>query len=207
MKKEIEKFWNWFIENEQRFWNYNEDNSHDYLTEIQERLEFLRTEEDNGVALEFAEVSDTVKRLEISADGIKELFEPILQLVEAAPQPDNWQFVAFRQPANLPFCLKYKEMEFETSKMFFLPYEDENGELNLAIYGDGFKKYEEQNETEFFQYALTTIDNVIGEYDCVMRVKGYDFLDASEIGDNEVHPLEELSDFIEYYYLQKNSLN
>jgi hypothetical protein len=203
MKEDIQKFWTWFVQNEQRFWNYDRDNSHDYLHEIQEQLAFASDSDEYTIALEFAEISDTKKRLEISADGVKELFDAVIQIAEAAPELDNWEFVAFRQPALLPFSLNHNNMEFDTSKMFFLPYEDEEGELNLAIYGENFKTYREKNETDFYHYALITIDNVIGEYNCVMRVKGYDFLDTSETDDNDVHPIEELPDFIEYYYSQK----
>ena len=204
MQQQIAGFWKWFVENEKRFWNYNEENSHSLLTEIQEHLSFIN-HEGSTVALEFAEILDTIKRLEVSADGVKELFDPIIQLIEAAPELSKWEFIAFRQPAPTPFTLEYEDMEFDTSKMFFLPYEDENGALNLAIYGENFKKYMEKDENTFYHYGLTTIDNVIGEFDCVMRVHGYDFLDISEVGDDEVYPLEELPDFIDEYYSEKEA--
>lgn len=202
MKKQIDEFWKWFVKNEKRFWNYNEENSHELLAELQQQLSFIN-HDDSTVALEFAEIIDTIKRLEISADGVKELFDPIIELVEAAPELSNWEFVAFRQPAPIPFTLKYDDMEFDTSRMYFLPYEDEEGNLNLAIYGENFKQYREKDENAFYHYGLTTIDNVIGEYDCVMRVHSYDFLDVSEIGDDDVYALENLPDFIDDYYSEK----
>lgn len=204
MKQQIDEFWKWFIKNEKRFWNYNEENSHDLLAEIQEHLSFI-THDDSTVGLEFAEILDSIKRLEISADGVKELFDPIIELVEAAPELSNWEFVAFRQPSPMPFRLEYDEMAFDTAKMFFLPYEDEDGNLNLAIYGENFKQYREKDENAFYHYGLTTIDNVIGEYDCVMRVTSYDFLDVTEIGEEEVYALENLPDFIEDYYSEEEN--
>jgi hypothetical protein len=200
MKKKIDHFWTWFVENEKRFWDYNEENSHDYLIEIQEQLEFARDKEGNGFALEFSEVSPSVKRLEISPDGVQELFDRTIEVVEAAPHLENWEFVAFRQPIPAPFSLQYQNMEFDTAKMFFLAYEDEDDELNLTIFGEKFDEYKKENENQFYHYGLTTIDNLIGEYNCVMRVKGYDFLDVSEVGDQEVYPLDELPEFLSDYY-------
>lgn len=200
MKKQIREFWKWFSENEKRFWNYNENNSHNFLLEIQEKLSFCKDQDDNEFSLEFAEVSPEIKRLEISPNAVVELFDPVMKIVNAAPEIAGWQFVAFRQPSPMPFALHFQKMEFDTANMSFQPFEDDDDELNLTIYGEGFSKYLKENETEFYHYALTTINNAIGEYNCVMRVKGYDFLDTSEIGDEEVYPLEELPDFLEGYY-------
>lgn len=200
MKKKIDHFWQWFVENEKRFWAYNDENSHDLLTEIQQQLEFARDNEGNGFALEFRELSPHIKRLEISPDGVQELFDRTIEVVEAAPSLGNWEFAAFRQPIPAPFSLQYKNMEFDTAKMSFLAYEDEDDELNLTIFGENFDEYKKENENEFLHYALTTIDNLIGEYNCVMRVKGYDFMDVSDIGEQEVYPLDELPGFLSDYY-------
>lgn len=191
MKQKIIGFWDWFCKNEQRFLNGSNEN----LLEIQDKLEFASNSEEYGIALEFSEPTEQIKRLEISADGVRELFDIVKQIVEMAPSLNNWEFVAFRQPIPTPFCLRFENMEFDTSKMFFLPYKDANDELNLVIFGDNFKGY---NENELFHYGLTTIDNLIGEYNCVTKVSGYDFVDKIEIGDNEVYPLEELPKFLEY---------
>lgn len=200
MDKQIADFWAWFSKNEKRFWNYNENNSHDYLNEIQQRLAFASDSDEYGIALEFCELSDAKKRLEISADGVIELFDTVVKIVNLAPKFDNWEIVAFRQPTPAPFRLTFNDMEFDTSKMQFLPYTNDNEELNIAVFGDNFKKYDEGN---LFLYGLTTIDNLIGEYDCVTKIKGYDFLDKDEIGDNKVYPLEQLPGFLEDYYSKR----
>jgi hypothetical protein len=200
MLHQIEEFWKWFIKNESRLWNHTSDNRYDIISEIQEKLAFASDSEEYGIALEFSNITAPKKRLEISADGVVELFDIIIQIVESAPKLDKWEFVAFRQPIPAPFTLNFNDLEFDTSKMVFLPYENEDGELNLVIFGENFKTY---NETDLFHYGLITIDNLIGEYNCVTKVKGYDFVDNDEIGDNEVLPLNELPVFIEDYYLEK----
>jgi hypothetical protein len=193
----IIEFWNWFSLHAKRFWNYNQENSHLFLTEIQERLAFVTETHESGLALEFAEISDSIKRLEVSADGVIDLFDTVIRIVELAPDLENWEFAAFRQPVETPFCLEFEDMVFDTSKMFFFPYENEHDELNVAVFGENFKNYEENN---LFLYGLTTIDNLIGEYDCVTKIKGYDFLDIEEMAEYETYPLEDLPDFLNSYY-------
>ena len=200
MNHKIEKFWNWFSKNEKRIWIANENNSHDYLFEIKERLSFVGTDE-YGAAVEVYNISDTKKRLEISAEGVLELFDVIIKIVEAAPHYEKWDIIAFRQPMPTPFCLKYNDMRFDTSKMLFFPYEDDNNELNLIIFGDNFNEY---NEGDLIRYGFTTIDNLIGEYNCVMKVKGYNFVDKNEIGEKTVFELETLPDFLYEYYSDKS---
>ena len=200
MKQRIQQFWSWFLENEKHFWNYNQENCDDYLSEILEHLDFASDSDEYGIALEFYKVSPEKKRLEISADGVQELFDIIIQIANLSPKLENWDFVAFRQPLPAPFCLEFQNMKFDTTKMRFHPYQDDLHELHIVVFGDNFEEYKENNEGQFFHYGLITIDNLIGEYNCVMKIKGYDFVDINQIGEHVVYPLNELPKYIEDYY-------
>ncbi len=197
IEEQIFEFWNWFSINEKRFWEQSDKNAHEFLNEIQQKLDFASDSEEYEIALESSQLKGLKKRLEISADGVIELFDVVIKIVERAPKLNYWEIVAFRQPIPTPFCLRFNDLEFDTSKMYYLAYNDDSDELNLVVFGDNFKKYD---ENKLFLYGLTTIDNLIGEYNCVTKIKGYDFLDVEEIGDNNVYPLEQLPEFLEEYY-------
>ena len=80
------------------------------------------------------------------------------------------------------------------SELFFFPIRDEES-LDIIIYGKGFK---EHDFNTLAHYGLIMMDNVLGEYDCVTKIRHYDFKDISDLSDNDdLIPLTELRSYID----------
>jgi len=78
--------------------------------------------------------------------------------------------------------------------MFFEPV-IEGTELNIIVYGENFNSYD---RNKLVHYGLIYMDNLIGEYDCVMSVKYYDFMDISSVNDrSKLFPIFELPEYID----------
>jgi hypothetical protein len=102
--------------------------------------------------------------------------------------------IAFRQPIPGDFSLRCGDLELTPSELYFQPIEDD-GALDLIVYGHGFG---DQDGDELSYHGLIMIDNLIGEYDCVMRVRYYDFQELPDEPDREaLLPLSQLAGFID----------
>ena len=116
------------------------------------------------------------------------------QIVSQAPSMQGWEVVAFRQPIKADFSLECGDLELTPSELFFQPFE-EDGALDIIVYGQGFS---EQEEDQLSYHGLILIDNLIGEYDCVTQVRHYDFQELPDEQEREgLRPLSQLPSFIE----------
>jgi hypothetical protein len=97
--------------------------------------------------------------------------------VSQAPTIDHWRVIAFRQRAEEHFTLKHQRLLLDPTKMFFTPIISDHT-LDVIVYGENVNQY----DTKIVgYYGLVMMDNLIGEYDCVMSVRHYDFQDISEM--------------------------
>jgi hypothetical protein len=161
-----------------------------HLEEIVERLGGI----ESGLAVELSVREDGVKELTISADGVRDNFAVVEQIVSQAPWMEGWAIIAFRQPIKADFSLQCGDLELNPSELYFHPIE-EDGALDIIVYG---QRFGEQDENELSYYGLIMIDNLIGEYDCVTQVRHYDFQELPDEQETEgLVPLSELPSFIE----------
>lgn len=196
---DISAFWDWFTEHQERLFHINEENQGEILHEIIAVLKDIHP----GLCIEISSIGGEKRRLEISANGDIEIFDLVQQVVEAAPAYRQWDIVAFRQPTEGGFVLTFGDLVLDTARMFFLPYEEE-GFIDIVIYGENFRQYEQQLIAE---YGLIVMDNLLGEYDSATKVRYYEFEDISEAGAEELYPLEALPLFLEDYYAERKDLN
>lgn len=192
-KDKTEVFWTWLSNNIQIF---EKIESHDQNEKLNLILENLRNISD-GLSIQISKESKGIRDLVISPDGNKEKFAIVTKIIEKAPQIKGWTFTAFRQPTEGNFTLKYEDMEFTPSEMFFYP-KIEGNSLDLIIYTKNIKNHD-FNIISY--YGLMTIDNLLGEYDCVMKIRHYDFHDLNEAGDKiTLKPLNELKIFVDNFH-------
>jgi hypothetical protein len=186
--EKISEFWTWFdsyrrgIDDSTPLAEQLLDQVLDHLAEIEPEL-----------AVELSVREDAVKELTISADGVRERFPVVEQIVSQAPSMEGWQIFAFRQPIQADFSLECGDLELRPSELYFQPLE-EDGALDIIVYGQGFS---DLDKDQLSYHGLILIDNLIGEYDCVTQVRHYDFQEVpAEQDRDDLLPLSELPSFI-----------
>ena len=196
----IDDFWHWFKKNEQRLRNFESD-PEKYLYELLGQAKRIK----DGIAIELEPPKNGMINMTISADGNIELFELIRQIVAKAPVIKGWKIFAFRQrmPASAikQMILKVGDLHLDPSMIKFLPVVEE-GKLNIVVYVAGVN---ENNYNQVAYAGLTLIDNILGEYDCVMKVHAYDFHEFPEASDSGPvpKPLLELASFVDEFYKKR----
>lgn len=196
----IENFWTWFSENEKTYRNF-QHNTDKYLNELLSKTKKIS----NGLAIELEPPKEGIINMTVSADGIIDLFPIVQQIIEKAPKINGWKFYAFRQriPTDKAkgMILKAQDHELNPNKMKFSPIV--TGDiLDIIIYVNNIT---EENHNQVAYGCLMLVDNILGEYDCVTKVRGYDFHNMPPNADNltDLLPLLELAQFVDYFYSRK----
>jgi hypothetical protein len=196
----IEIFWKWFADNENKYRNFQDDPDK-YLTELLTKIRKIA----GGLAVELEPPQNGIINMTISADGDANLFSTVQKIVDNAPKLDGWKILAFRQRMPIEkvrgMILKSQDHTLDPSKMKFYPIVSGNT-LDVIVYADHVT---EENKSNVAYGCLLLLDNLLGEYDCVMKVRAYDFqsmpTDQSELA--ELKPLIELADYVDIFSQQK----
>jgi hypothetical protein len=196
----IENFWTWFSENEKTYRNF-QDNPDKYLNELLSKAKKIS----DGLAIELEPPKDGIINMTISADGVADLFPVVQQIVDKAPTINGWKIFAFRQrmPADKVkgMVLKAQDHELNPDKMKFYPIVTDDI-LDIIIYADDIT---EENYNQVAYGALMLVDNILGEYDCVTKVRSYDFHIMPPNADNltDLFPLLELATYVDNFHNRK----
>lgn len=196
----IENFWTWFAENEKTYRNFH-DNPDKYLNELLSNAKKIS----DGLAIELEPPKDGVINMTISADGVIDLFPVVQQIVEKAPKISGWKFYAFRQRMPVDkvkgMVLKAQNHELNPDKMKFTPIVT-GDTLGIIIYADDIT---EDNYNQVAYGGLMLVDNILGEYDCVTKVRSYDFHNMPPNADNltDLFPLLELAEYVDNFHKRK----
>lgn len=189
----IVSFWNWFSKNKDIFNAIDDKNRDEKLDLILCKVREVETE----LSIEISDEFNGIRDLVISPEGDREKFQIVKDIISKSPKIKGWTFTAFRQPVNDDFTLTYKDIEFTPSKMFFYPIID-GVFLDLIIYASDISKHDQNTVTH---YGLITMDNLLGEYDCVTKVRAYDFHDLDKQKNrNDLIPLMNLREFVANFH-------
>ncbi len=193
-KDPIEDFWNWFEGEQEIIFHHLDDKQRQagLITKVTTKLKQI----DKGLTVQMSPVRDNGKReLEISAEGVKELFPKVTEVVTAAPEVTNWNIMAFRQPFPKEDLGEIKinmgEFSLSCDDMFFIACE-EDGHFGIELYIQNFEE-----AGHFYQVGYLMLDAVLGEYHTTWSL---DFIEwfPLEKGDKEqMRPLVELRDVVE----------
>lgn len=192
----IKQFWDWFTKQQSTLRKIT-DGDYDRIDDILNELRKIQT----GLAVEFEKNGDLII-MTISADGVEENFDVVKEIVANAPKINNWGFVAFRQPVPREkinsITITIKEITLDPKALWFRALREDNN-LYIQIFSDVLT---EDNSSDISYGCLMLLDNLIGEYDCVTKVKAYEFYNLNEATNfkDELDPLTEIRDFLDNYY-------
>ncbi|ANU26381.1 hypothetical protein [Planococcus versutus] len=184
-KNKVAAFWDWFVTNKAVYHKLDDKNSDKRLNQLQKKLQKVN----QHLTFELSDLSEDAKReLVISADGMIEAFDDVIELVEQAPELDAFKVIAFRQQQTEEVSIDYGDIELSWHDMFYTVEKQESrDDFNLTLYVKGFTK---ENEDEFVSASFILLDTVIGEYNAGMCIGEIEF--ASYERQPNLLPIKEL---------------
>lgn len=200
--KLIDSFWNWFIQNQISCMKIIDADETDLIDEVLINLVKIQ----RGLAVEFEKLKDKYV-MTISADGIEDYFGIVQEIINRAPTVENWEFIAFRQPYGKEqvarITINVSGFTLDPKQIKFSPL-SEDGNLYIQIFSADIN---EETKNKIGYGCLMLLDNIIGEYNCVKMISGFEYYNISESTgfSNKLKPLTEMREFIDsYYQMDKN---
>lgn len=192
-----DKFWKWFCDNNEQLTmldDLEENVANTLLEDMQKALDGYC----EGLTYEIGDQTPNGRTVTFSAEGDIDLFKYVTDLVEAAPDLDWWEFVAFKQPKGKGLKVTFDKYRFDTKKMYFMELENEESPDMVGLRVALENPVEDDDDQLVGVYV--TIEALIGEFDCATLI-GY--LDVCPI---PAEPLKEgfkkmddLPEFIEWF--------
>lgn len=155
-------FWNWFQQSAHR---YELGQSRPLTKELEADLtrNLLRVHPD--ITWELGD-----RELTISADGRRELFPVVEELVRAAPAIQGWKVCAFRQPSSVT-GIQMRNRKLEADSIRFV-LRSETPPFSVTFYIDSLN---DDTREELIGIAFILFDSLFGEYDVVTKLGDIEF--------------------------------
>lgn len=209
MNNTPEIFWQWFVANSERLTMLNdleESEQQMLLDEMQHQLDAYC----EGLSFEIGEQTQNGRALTISAEGDFDLFRNVVELCDAAPDVDWWEFVPFKQPKGKGLKVTFDRYRFDTTKMAFmhLECEEEPDIIGLRValpdLPANFDPDSPEGEDRLVG-VYVTLEALIGEFDCTTLVG---LLELVPIPDQPFKsgfkPLDDFPEFVEWFKRSRN---
>lgn len=194
-KKEI--FWQWFTDHNEQLVALG-DLDDKGRAALEDALQHELTKYCDGLGFDIGEATANGRTLTFTAEGDTDLFRYVVELVDAAPDFDWWEFVAFKQPMGTELKVRFDKMLFDTRKMYFeqLECEEEPEMLGLRIAVEGGERQDE----DFQVGVYVTLEALMGEFDCATLI-GY--METVPLPDEPFkagfQKLDDLPKFVEWF--------
>lgn len=187
-QKEVAEFWQSFKSNSRRLEQARSADSAAY-DELLEALQKI----DDGLFFEFA-VSPGDCELIVTAEGKRNLFSLVEQIVAAAPTVKGWKIFALKPKLGFPEFVQWEGYQVAISEVVFDPLENESDELGLRLLVPDMA---DEDTDSAHNALLRAIDHGLGERQFAEAV-AYTEVAALEDGANEFIPLADLENFIQW---------
>jgi len=185
-------FWSWFSKHQIEYYNGIENLK--IRDKIFDKLSTELKKVHNDLVFEFSPIHENgIREFIVSAEGIKELFPIVENLIENAPEIENWEFKAFRQrvPGD-DFELQYGDFKIRYKDIYFRCQDGEYGKIGIEL---NIRNYDEKGQTQNAIYIL--LDGLIGEYDMTMGVEWIEWVKLNESKIESLNPITSLRTLID----------
>lgn len=193
--------------------------------QLENALQYQLTKYCDGLSYEIGDATANGRTMTFTAEGDTDLFRYVVELVDAAPDLDWWEFVAFKQPMGTELKVRFDKMLFDTRKMCFqqLECEEEPEMLGLRIAVDrsevGGKRSEALGASrtsdlkpqtsdldEDFQVGVyVTLEALLGEFDCATLIGYMETVPVpAEPFKAGFQPLDDLPKFVDWFKAKRD---
>lgn len=182
-----EKFWEWFAEDQEDFFNLDPENGEE-VSRLFDLLSEKLAPFNSELFFEFSgEPVDGKREFILTADGDPDHFADVLYLYKYAPEIPNWIIFPFKQPSDGEFSITYNGMPVAWEDIYFTHKIEEEG-VDLELYIKGY-----DGKNHFYGIAYLFLDSYLGEFDAAMFISGLELFPLPE----KKKELKKLQPFIE----------
>ena len=188
-------FWNWFQENEKKFYKVLKDQGNInkiFFDKLSPKLDELK----DGYWFLVGMSDDNTAELILTPDGIIKNIVFVEELVEAAPKMNNWKITALKQPSDLnQFRIEMDGYKFDESKMNFYAtnHKAMPDEIDITITHQDFK---EENKTIITNGVYLALDNSLGELNSGTTIDNVNVINLKD-AKKELIPLKKTKGFLD----------
>ncbi len=150
------RFWEWFTRNEAALRRV-EGGTEKILRELNRELERVAT----GLTYQFGPVEEGLKEFAVSADGIRDRFTEVIELVSAAPTLPGWRILAFRPRAGTDAVIQMNDVKLPADSLWFT-VEPDGDRIGLTLF---IPALEQSNHDTLAGATFILLDMALGEYD------------------------------------------
>jgi hypothetical protein len=138
------------------------------------------------------------RELIISANGIKDVFPEVLELIKVAPVFDNWQIIPFRQRKGDDVGVQIEEMTLSVTDILF-HHVWEGNKLGLILY------IKDKPIIDKIYYAVfMLLDGLLGEYDVETKIGSIAIKSLDEVENSEdLEPLQVLPQIVDSHFAKR----
>ncbi|MDO5759936.1 MAG: hypothetical protein Q4Q06_02795 [Bacteroidota bacterium] len=133
----------------------------------------------------------------ITANGDKEYFPFVEELMDNAPEFNLWSIEGFLQPEGKHLTMRYNGYILRSGELFFVPLENEEQKDKIGI-RVGAKKIVDNEDFEICAYLL--VEKMIGEYYATTLIEYFDLVTLPEnYKEENFMPLDNLPDYVAWF--------
>jgi hypothetical protein len=193
-----ERFWEWFKINNSRYFYLNQIGSSEKKEKLlNEFLEHLH-EYCDKLYFEIGGFPNEPQELIISAEGNKDYFDKVEELISKAPKINDWQIIPFKPPMGTDFVTEYEDVVLDPKKIWFLPLDNKNNPraLGLKMY---LPNYIPKKEKTFLEGCYQVLDTILGEKSSTLDIAHLELAKLPTRPEKEgLIELSELAKYIEW---------
>jgi hypothetical protein len=199
--KKIEDFWSWFNLNNKKYLFLNQIDSEEVKEKLLDDFNIELHKYCENLFFEIGGHLDQTQELIITAEGNKEYFQKVDDLVASAPKIKDWDIVAFKPPMDKGFIINIEGKEFDPSKIIFIPLNNKDRPTAIGMHVC-YPDYIDKERNLFATGTYLMLDTLLGEKSSTLDI---DYLDIIRTPDNiGNYDFKHLSDIREYISNKKN---
>jgi len=183
-KSPEQKFWEWFLRNEQMLFHFEKDQEL-----IFDKLATEMAKINGNLTFEFGPIQNGKREFVISAGGIKDAFPSVVSLASFAPKLNKWTVTKFRPRRTDLSTIQIETVKVNPSDVTFI-ITPNNHQVDITLYLGDKHTF---NRELYGQIGFLFLDESLGEYDVEMLVGQIDFLPRSEDSGLKKYPLSDLT--------------
>lgn len=202
MDTTLQQFWNWFKDNNKAYL-FLDSVDEDVKEKLIDNFEAELHKYCDKIFFEIGGLPNEDQEIIITAEGNKDYFDKVEQLINAAPKIDHWNFIAFKPSIPGQFKSKWDDLELDTKDMWFLPLNNnKSSDLGIRIY---LKNHDLIKDNETLTPLLhKMLDTIVGEKTFALDIA---YVDTEQQPDDpkgkDMYPILELPAYIKWHKKRK----